>query len=83
MCCSPTPRSSMSRARRHHRRALDYYLNVDLKGVVFTVQKALPLLNDGGSIILNSSTVAARAPTAPGVRRDQGGNPVVRPDMGK
>src|SRR3981081_4596186 len=34
---------------------LDYQLDVDFKGVLFTVQKALPLLNDGGSIILNSS----------------------------
>ena len=40
---------------------LDYQLGVDFKGVVFTVQKALPLLNDGGSIILNASTTAARA----------------------
>jgi NAD(P)-dependent dehydrogenase (short-subunit alcohol dehydrogenase family) len=28
---------------------LDYQLDVDFKGVVFTVQTALPLLNDGGS----------------------------------
>jgi NAD(P)-dependent dehydrogenase (short-subunit alcohol dehydrogenase family) len=40
---------------------LDNQFNVDFKGVVFTVQKALPLLNDGGSIILNASTTAARA----------------------
>ena len=40
---------------------LDYQLGIDFKGVVFTVQKALPLLNDGGSIILNASTTAARA----------------------
>ena len=38
---------------------LDYQLDVDFKGVVFTVQKALPLLNDGGSIILNSSNTNA------------------------
>jgi NAD(P)-dependent dehydrogenase (short-subunit alcohol dehydrogenase family) len=46
---------------------LDYLLGVDLKGVVFTVQKALPLLNDGGSIILNSSNVAARGSDGIGV----------------
>src|ERR1700752_1785727 len=40
---------------------LDYQLDVDFKGVVFTVQKALPLLNDGGSIILNASTTAGLA----------------------
>jgi NAD(P)-dependent dehydrogenase (short-subunit alcohol dehydrogenase family) len=40
---------------------LDYQLGVDFKGVVFTVQQALPLLNDGGSVILNASTTASRA----------------------
>jgi NAD(P)-dependent dehydrogenase (short-subunit alcohol dehydrogenase family) len=46
---------------------LDYQLGVDFKGVVFTVQKALPLLNDGGSVILNASNVAARAADGLGV----------------
>ena len=46
---------------------LDNLLGVDLKGVVFTVQKALPLLNDGGSIILNASNVAARGADGIGV----------------
>ena len=46
---------------------LDHLLGVDFKGVVFTVQKALPLLNDGGSIILNASTVAARGADGTGV----------------
>jgi NAD(P)-dependent dehydrogenase (short-subunit alcohol dehydrogenase family) len=39
---------------------LDSLLDVDFKGVVFTVQKALPLLNDGGSMILNSSNSAGK-----------------------
>jgi NAD(P)-dependent dehydrogenase (short-subunit alcohol dehydrogenase family) len=46
---------------------LDYQLDIDFKGVVFTVQKALPLLNDGGSIILNSSTTNARGNDGIGV----------------
>ena len=46
---------------------LDYQLGVDFKGVVFTVQKALPLLNDGGSVILNASNVAARGTDGLGV----------------
>ena len=63
---------------------LDYQLGVDFKGVVFTVQKALPLLNDGGSIILNASTTAARAADSISVYGgDQGGDPLVRQDMGK
>lgn len=46
---------------------LDSQLDVDFKGVVFTVQKALPLLNDGGSIILNSSNTNAKGSDGVGV----------------
>jgi NAD(P)-dependent dehydrogenase (short-subunit alcohol dehydrogenase family) len=33
----------------------DQVFDINVKGVLFTVQKALPLFKDGGSIILNSS----------------------------
>ena len=33
----------------------DKLFNINVKGTLLTVQKALPLLNDGGSIILNGS----------------------------
>jgi NAD(P)-dependent dehydrogenase (short-subunit alcohol dehydrogenase family) len=33
----------------------DELMNINVKGVFFTIQSALPLLNDGGSIILNTS----------------------------
>ncbi len=33
-------------------------LAVNLKGTIFTVQKALPLLSEGASVVLASSTVA-------------------------
>jgi NAD(P)-dependent dehydrogenase (short-subunit alcohol dehydrogenase family) len=33
---------------------------INVKGVLFTVQKALPLLSDGASIILNASIVASK-----------------------
>lgn len=39
---------------------LDVLLTTNVKGVVHTVQKALPLLNDGASIILTGSTTADR-----------------------
>jgi NAD(P)-dependent dehydrogenase (short-subunit alcohol dehydrogenase family) len=42
----------------------DKTFNTNVKGVLFTVQKALPLFGDGGSIILNASTVASMG-TAP------------------
>ncbi len=37
-------------------RQFDETFNTNVKGVVFTVQKALPLLREGGSIVLNAST---------------------------
>jgi NAD(P)-dependent dehydrogenase (short-subunit alcohol dehydrogenase family) len=37
----------------------DKIFNTNVKGVLFTVQKALPLMPDGGSIILNASIVAS------------------------
>jgi NAD(P)-dependent dehydrogenase (short-subunit alcohol dehydrogenase family) len=38
----------------------DSIFNTNVKGLLFTVQKALPLLPDGGSIILNSSVVGSK-----------------------
>jgi NAD(P)-dependent dehydrogenase (short-subunit alcohol dehydrogenase family) len=38
----------------------DGIFNVNVKGVVFTVQKALPLIPKGGSIILNASIVSVK-----------------------
>jgi NAD(P)-dependent dehydrogenase (short-subunit alcohol dehydrogenase family) len=38
----------------------DSIFNINVKGVLFTVQKSLPLLRDGGSIILNASIVASK-----------------------
>jgi NAD(P)-dependent dehydrogenase (short-subunit alcohol dehydrogenase family) len=35
----------------------DRIMNVNLKGVVFTIQKALPLMTRGGSIVVNTSIV--------------------------
>jgi len=36
----------------------DSIFNGNVKGLLFTVQKALPLMPDGASIILNASVVA-------------------------
>jgi len=38
----------------------DSIFNINVKGLLFTVQKALPLLPDGASIILNSSIVGSK-----------------------
>jgi NAD(P)-dependent dehydrogenase (short-subunit alcohol dehydrogenase family) len=38
----------------------DKTFSVNVKGLLFTVQKALPLFQDGGSIILNASTAASK-----------------------
>jgi NAD(P)-dependent dehydrogenase (short-subunit alcohol dehydrogenase family) len=39
---------------------VDALLNANIKGVIWTVQKALPLMRPGGSIILNASIVASK-----------------------
>jgi NAD(P)-dependent dehydrogenase (short-subunit alcohol dehydrogenase family) len=47
----------------------DHYektFNINVRGVIFTVQKALPLMQKGGSIILNSSIVADKGLPAHG-----------------
>jgi NAD(P)-dependent dehydrogenase (short-subunit alcohol dehydrogenase family) len=38
----------------------DSIFNINVKGLLFTVQKALPLMPDGASIILNASIVASQ-----------------------
>jgi NAD(P)-dependent dehydrogenase (short-subunit alcohol dehydrogenase family) len=48
----------------------DYYdttFDINVKGLLFTVQKALPLLNDGASIILTGSAAASKGTPAFGV----------------
>jgi NAD(P)-dependent dehydrogenase (short-subunit alcohol dehydrogenase family) len=39
--------------------SFDQTFDINVKGVLFTVQKALPLLRAGGSIILNGSTAGS------------------------
>ena len=38
----------------------DKYFGINVKGVLFTVQKALPLMPDGAAIVLNASIVATK-----------------------
>src|SRR5215469_9926517 len=38
----------------------DAIFNINVKGLLFTVQKALPLMPDGSSVILNASIVASK-----------------------
>jgi NAD(P)-dependent dehydrogenase (short-subunit alcohol dehydrogenase family) len=45
----------------------DKVFNINVKGLLFTVQKALPLFADGGSIILNASIVASKGAEASSV----------------
>ena len=45
----------------------DKIFNINVRGTLFTVQKALPLLNNGGSIILTGSVASAKGTPASGV----------------
>jgi NAD(P)-dependent dehydrogenase (short-subunit alcohol dehydrogenase family) len=45
----------------------DRMFNINVKGLLFTVQKALPLIPSGGSIILNASIVASKGNPASSV----------------
>jgi NAD(P)-dependent dehydrogenase (short-subunit alcohol dehydrogenase family) len=51
----PAPLPAISEAN------FDKTFDVNVKGLPFTVQKALPLFKDGGSIILSASTSASKA----------------------
>src|SRR5881409_3188886 len=42
----------------------DSIFNTNVKGLLFTVQKALPLMPDGASVILNASIVASKGLSA-------------------
>ena len=44
---------------------IDEIFDINVKGTIFTVQKALPLMGKGGSIILTGSSARAPAPRAP------------------
>src|SRR3954447_26440634 len=39
----------------------DEILDINFKGAFFTVQKALPLLNDGGAIVINTSVASGKS----------------------
>src|SRR6202049_2385719 len=45
----------------------DKLFNINVRGTLFTVQNALPLPNDGGSIILNGSVASVKGTAAFGV----------------
>jgi NAD(P)-dependent dehydrogenase (short-subunit alcohol dehydrogenase family) len=45
----------------------DKLFNINVKGALFTVQKGLPLMNDGGSIILTGSVASVKGTAAFGV----------------
>jgi len=51
-----TPLAPLGEITEEH---FDALFTINVKGVLFTVQKALPLLPDGASIILNASVVAS------------------------
>ena len=60
----------------------DSIFDVNVKGLLFTVQKALPLVPDGASIVLNASIVGSKRPVGEQcLQRDQGRRAVVRANL--
>jgi len=53
-CCE------VCRSGNDHEDLYDSIFDINVKGLLFTVQKALPLLPDGASIVLNASIVASK-----------------------
>src|SRR6201988_936861 len=45
----------------------DKLFNINVRGTLFTVQKALPLMKDGGSIVLNGSVASVKGTAGFGV----------------
>ena len=61
----------------------DEILDINFKGAFFTVQKALPLLKDGGAIVINTSVVSAKGHAErQRLCGEQGGAAVADPDAG-
>jgi NAD(P)-dependent dehydrogenase (short-subunit alcohol dehydrogenase family) len=52
-----TPQAPLGKITEEH---YDSLFTINVKGLLFTVQKALPLMPDGASIILNASIVASK-----------------------
>src|SRR5271170_2163475 len=52
-----TPRAPLGEIREQD---FDNIFGINVKGLLFTVQKALPLFADGGSILLNASVVGSK-----------------------
>jgi len=52
-----TPRAPLGEIREQD---FDSIFDINVKALLFTVQKALPLIADGGSILLNASVVASK-----------------------
>ena len=51
----------------------DNTFDINVKGLLFTVQKALPLVVDGGLVILNASTTASTGIRAQRLQRVESG----------
>ena len=57
-------RASLDSITEEH---FDRLMNTNVKGALFTVQKALPLLRDGGSIVLTGSVAGSKGTAGQGI----------------
>jgi len=67
-------REARFRSARSPPSNIDETFDTNVKGTIFTVQKALPLMGKGGSIILTGSSAGTTgAPAMSVYKREQGG----------
>ncbi|GAA3767672.1 hypothetical protein GCM10023083_01460 [Streptomyces phyllanthi] len=61
----------------------DRLFSVNARGTFFAVQKALPLLNDNGSVVLMASAGHLNGAAERRLQRHQGRHPLLRPHLGE
>ena len=59
-CCGQVPAWAASKLAEITEEHFDAAFSLNARGTLFTVQKALPLLNDGGSILMTGSNASLR-----------------------
>ena len=74
-------RAAIARCLRATEQAFDLVFGVNLRGAIFTVQRALPLMREGGSTILIGRQWPRPEQGVRHLLREQNGDPQPRPEL--